>query len=285
MIKRILVALDLDLDTPIAIRHAIALAEAFDASLTGLAVVDTKNINRKVGVGGIGSIYYADMVRTQLKEKSRVEAGALLETFNEIVDNSGVRHASAIDEGVPYQRIIEEMKYHDLLVIGRESHFFYYNPQKDTKTLAQIVKQSTVPVLMVTESYLSVQHVVIAYDGSTASARTIQWFVQLQPFGRDIKVDLIHICDTTDGSKSDKGKLVLHLAADFLKAHGYINVTQQLLIKKDINGIIINDFVRRVGGDVVLIGAHSMSAMKRLTFGSTTHELVKNSPVPLFISH
>ncbi|MGK7369306.1 MAG: hypothetical protein ACNS64_03755 [Candidatus Halalkalibacterium sp. M3_1C_030] len=45
MINRILVALDLDLDTPLANRYAIKLAKKFDASVSGLAVVDTVDIS------------------------------------------------------------------------------------------------------------------------------------------------------------------------------------------------------------------------------------------------
>ena len=41
MIKKILVALDLDTDTPVATRYALDIAERYGASLTGLAVVDT----------------------------------------------------------------------------------------------------------------------------------------------------------------------------------------------------------------------------------------------------
>ena len=44
MIKRILVALDPDEDTPLATRYAIELAKRTEASITGLAPVDTTRI-------------------------------------------------------------------------------------------------------------------------------------------------------------------------------------------------------------------------------------------------
>lgn len=285
MIKRILLALDLDIDTPVATRYAIKMAERFDASLTGLAVVDTKNINEKVGVGGIGTIYYADMLRKQMTDESRQQAGMLLDEFKTMVDKSEIKHAAHMEEGVPYQRIIEDMKYHDLLVIGRESHFFYNRPQKETDTLANIVKNSSAPTLMVTESYKPVNNVVIAHDGSTASARAIQWFVQLQPYGKKISINLINVCNVNNEEEKDKGRLKLHLAADLLKAHNYKNINQELLPDEASNADVIIDYVRQVQGDLVVLGAHSVSAMQRLAFGSTTHEMVQNSPVPLFLSH
>lgn len=284
MIKRILVALDLDMDTPLAIKYSIKLAKAFDASISGLAMVDTAEIASQVGGGAIGTIYYAEELRKHMTEESREQAGWLLKNFEEIVSRAGIQHTQLMEEGVPHERAIEDLKYHDLLIIGRESHFFYNRPDEETKTLAKIVKKSTAPTLVVTESYRDVKRVVVAHDGSTASARSLQWFVQLEPYDKDIEIDVVHVCDLNKETVVDKSKMLLHLVTDYLKAHGYKNINQQLLDKGDTGKVIINH-VRESGADLVIMGAHSMAAIRRLTFGSTTHELVKNSPVPLFLSH
>jgi nucleotide-binding universal stress UspA family protein len=284
MLKRILVALDRDTDTPVAIRHAIKLADAFDASLTGLAVVDLEAINSVVGRGGIGTIHYAQQLKSNLTEESREEAGKLLKNFKEMVKTAGVKHSKFMHEGVPHERIIEDSKYHDLLVIGRESHFFYNRPQVETKTLANIVKKGAGPTLMVTDSYRPIHRVVVAHDGSKASADALQWFVQLEPFGRDIEIDLVYSCNKKKEEAADQGKLILHLAYDYLKAHGYEKVNELLLDDKGGAGKQIIKHVNDTDADLVIIGAHSVSAIRRLTFGSVTHELVKNSPVPLFLS-
>jgi len=284
MINRILVALDLDIDTPLAMRFAIKLAKKFEASVSGLAVVDTVNIAAQVGGGAIGTIYYAEELRKHMTEDSRKEAARLLDTFEEMAGKAGVKHSQLMEEGVPYERIIEDLKYHDLLVIGRESHFFFNRPKKDTDTLADIVKKSTAPTLVVNESDQDVKRVVVAHDGSNASARSLQWFVQLEPFGKNLEMDIVHVCDLDNETTVDKSKLLLHLASDYLKAHGYKNIRENLLDKGNTGDKIIGH-VKDTGADLVIMGTHSMNAIRRLTFGSTTHELVKNSPVPLFLSN
>lgn len=284
MINRILVALDLDIDTPLAMRYAIKLAKKFDASVSGLAVVDTVDISGQVGGGAIGTIYYAEELRKHMTEESREEAGQLLHKFEEMADKADIKHSQLMEEGVPYERITEDLKYHDLLVIGRESHFFFNRPEKDTDTLADIVKKGTAPTLVVTDSFREVKHVVVAHDGSAASARALQWFVQLEPFGRDIEIDIVHVCDKEDETAVGKSKLLLHLVNDYLSAHGYNNINQKLLEKGTTSDKII-EHLNESGGDLVIMGAHSMSAIRRLTFGSTTHALVKKSPVPLFLSN
>lgn len=287
MIKRILVALDVDTDTPIAVNHAIKLAKTFDASITGLAIVDSSNIAANVGGDAIGATYYPDYYLEDLgkhmAEEAREEAGKLLENFEEMTKKAGVKNVQILEEGVPYQRIIEDLKYHDLLVIGRESHFFYNQPETETNTLEDVVKKAIAPTFVATKTYREVERVAIAHDGSSASARALQWFIQLEPYGKDIEIDIIHVCDLNHQMTVDNSKLLLHLVRDYLKAHEYRKINEQLLDKGDTDLRIIN-YVKENAVDLVIMGAHSVSALRRLTFGSTTHELVKNSPVPLFLS-
>ncbi|MDX1587276.1 MAG: universal stress protein [Balneolaceae bacterium] len=284
MINRILVALDLDIDTPLAMRYGIKLAKKFKASVSGLAVVDTADIATQVGGGAIGTIYYAEELRKYMAEDSTREAAELLKKFEKMADEAGVKHSQLMEEGVPYERIIEDLKYHDLLVIGRESHFFFNRPEKDTDTLADIVKKSTAPTLVVNEAYREIDRVLIAHDGSSASARSLQWFIQLEPFGKNIEMEVVHVCDMDDETTVDKSRLLMHLVSDYLKAHSYSSINEKLLDEGNTGEVIIKH-VKETGADLVVMGAHSMSAIRRLTFGSTTHKLVKESPVPLFLSN
>ncbi len=284
MLKRILVALDREIITAIATKYAIKLAERYNASLTGLAVVDLEAISDTVGGGGIGTIHYAKELRENLTEESRKAAEKQLKNFKSMVEESGVNHSKFMHEGVPHEHIIEDSKYHDLLVIGRESHFFYNRPKIETKTLANIVKKGAGPTLMVTDSYRPIRRAVIAHDGSKASAYAMQWFVQLQPFGSDIELDLVYACNRKKEEATERARLIMNQAQEYLKAHGYEKINQLLLDEKGGAGKHIINHVKDTDADLIVLGAHSVSAIRRLTFGSVTHELVKNSPVPLFLS-
>ena len=284
MIKRILVALDPDPDTPIATRYAIRLARRFDATLTGLALIDMGNIHASVGTGGIGTIYYAEQIREYLTEETRTEAKKLLDSFNEMVAEAGIEHATEIEEGVPYERIIEELKYHDLLVLGRDSHFFYSRPEKETKTLANVIKKSIAPSLIVTENYREIERVMVAVDESGASARTLQSFVHLLPYGKSIDIELVNVVDEESKSGWEKARLLLGLSAQYLKAHGFEYVTESIF-EKERPGTRLLKAVENSEPDLVLLGAHSMSAIKRATLGSTTYDLITKSPVPLFVNN
>lgn len=284
MIKRILVALDPDVDTQVATRYALHFAKEFKASLTGLAVVDSEQIAHSAGGGGIGTIYYAEQLRGYMEENSREEAGKLLSAFKNTVEKAGVKHSEMMEEGVPYERIIEDMKYHDLLIVGRDSHFFYNRPDKETNTLAQIVKNGNSPTLVVTESFRNVKRVVVAFDGSTAVARALQWFIHLDPYGKDLEIELVNVNSDESEYGKDESNLVLRLAEDYLKTHGFTRINKTVL-EKGSPGEKLLEYQQGTAADLFLLGAHSMSAIRRMTFGSTTHYLVTHSKVPLFMCH
>lgn len=285
MIKRILVALDAGPDTPIATEYAAEIARRFDAEVAGLVVVDTKHIAAEVGGGGaIGGMYYAEQVRESLRDKSRATARELLDTFEKRLDRNAIRNGERVEEGVPFRRIVEDMNYHDLLVVGRDPRFFLVRPEKRTGTLDEIVKRGLCPVLVVGDVYRPVRRVLIAYDGSAASARTMQRFVQLQPFSTDVKVELLHVCPREAKRVRRESELMLRLAAGFVRAHGFEHVSEISLVASDPERAI-PAYAEESEADLLVVGAHSTSAVQRLAFGSTTHAVLRKGATPVFLYH
>ena len=280
MIKKILVALDPDTDTPVATRYAADIARRYDGSVTGLAVVDMGSIEASGRGGGIGSMYLMEKVQENLTAEARDTARRLTDEFEEAMRETGVSFDVHVEEGAPFQRIIEDMKYHDLLVVGRDPHFFYSHPEKKTKTLVRVVRDMIAPTFVVSEEYREIRRVLIAYDGSQASARALRRFVHLQPFGTDLTVEIYNVHD----EKTREGALLeMRLAQDYMAVHGFeVKTTSE--IGTDATKEIL-DYAQRTEADVLVAGAHSVSRFSRLAFGSTTAALLENSPVPLFLDH
>ena len=283
MIKRILVALDPDEDTPIATRFAIRLAKRFDASLTGLAVVDISNIHSVIGVGGYGTEIYGRYIWTEMADETRRVADKLLQTFKGAVDKAGVRHRDIKKQGASVELIIEEMKYHDLLIVGRDSRFFYNQPDKDTQTLAKVVKGGVAPTLVVTDEYHNVESILIAFDGSPAAAKSIKSFVHLLPYGKDVEIDLVYVAEGESIEEMDKASAILKQAEDYLKEH-HFNYLEKIILEKGNPAERILEYQINSNPNMIVLGAHAVSAIQRAAFGSTTHHLIANTNIPLFLS-
>jgi len=283
MIKRILVALDPDVDTPIATQYAIKLARDVDASLTGLAVVDVSNIYPTSYAGGMENTHYARGLWEELSEETRKVAAKLLDEFKTSAETAGVKYTAIKREGASFDRIIDGMKYHDLLVAGRDSRFFYNEPDRETKTLAKVVKDGVSPTLVISGPYKEIDRVLIAFDGSAPAARSLKSFVQLQPFGRTLNVELIQVLGKESEEALSMARTTLELAENYLVAHGFSQISKNIL-HSNSPGDAILAHQEKTDADLIVLGAHSVSAIRRVTFGSTTHQLITQTETPLFLS-
>lgn len=282
MIKRIVVALDADDDTPIATQYAIRLGNRFNASLTGLAVVDLGNIYTGIGVGHAAQ-YSSVELWEELSESTRSKAGVLLDEFKHAVDKAGVNYTAIKKQGVSEDHIIEHMKYHDLLIIGRDSHFFYNQPQQKTDTLARVVKGGAAPTLIVTDEYREIGKIMIAFDGSAAASRSLKDFVHLLPYGKDLEIELVNVARDEKDDDIDDSDYILGQAEAYLKTHNFSYI-QKTILKKGNPAEQLFEHQQKKNPDMILLGAHAVSAIRRATFGSTTHEMITRTGIPLFLS-
>lgn len=284
MTKRILVVLDPDPETSVATRYAVEIAKAHDGAVTGLALVDRKRIDDAAKGGGIGAMYYAEKLRRELTEEVRSEAQSLLQAFITQVEAAGATHTDdhiADDDVV--RGIMEDMKTHDLLVTGQESHFYYAKPDQRTHALASIVEKGAAATLVVHKTYRPITSMLFAYDGGLPAARTMQKFAHLRPFGTDLAIEIVHVCDDNDDARRDSDQL-LRDAASYLGAYGFDRLSTTTLHDGSPRERILRH-AEETGTDLIAAGAYSATGLKKFFLGSTATGLIEQSPVPLFLYH
>ena len=272
MVKNILVALDPDSDTPIATEYACKIGLLHEAHLTGIAVVDTHRIEKQSYAGGIGSMYYGEKLKQKWMEQTRTIAQGLITRF---AQNSAVKDLPVdymVKEGMPAERIADEMRYHDLLLLGNTPHFFYVHPEEKTNTLIQIVKHCVAPVLVVPDHEVNYKTVLIAYDGSGPASRAMQRFCQLQPFGLKPKV---HVVTVYDQGAQDRAELMLTEARKYVSSWGFD--VQTMAMKGDRDYDHIKQYADRVEAGTIVAGAHSVSKVSEMVFGSTMASLLDSN--------
>ena len=279
MIKKILVALDQDSDTPVATQYAIQIAKHTQARLTGLAVVDTKEIQASSKGGGIGSFYHAEKLRENLTAETRLQAQKLIAAFEKRVEKEGIEHVEVVEEGVSSQRIVEDMKYHDLLILGLDPHFFYGHPNQHTQTLAGIFHHTIGSSLLVPSTFRPVKRALFAFNGSNNAARTLHQFVHLSPFGTDVQIDVVFVNEK--GIKD--AELHLELTKSYLEAHGY--TSRMILLEDKKVELSILQQAELLESDLIISGGTAHHGFTGIKFGETTSYLVKNSTIPLFMDH
>ena len=280
MIKRILVALDPDSDSKVATQYAVRIAQQTDARITGLAVVDTRNIEASSRGGGIGSMYYAEKLRENLTQETREQARSLISQFEAHVDGTGVRHIEVVEEGVPFERIVEDMKYHDLLVVGCDPHFFYGHPKKRTNTLAGVFHHTVGPTIVVPKKHRDIKKVLIATNGENSASRATRRFVDLHPFVRALAIDVLFV--RTHNEQID-AEFHLQMTKDYLSAHGFEARVHGMIDGKRAQRIL--EKAEEIGADLIVAGSTTSKSVTGYNMSKTTKSLTDNEHMAVFVEH
>lgn len=256
MVKQILVVLDARSRVGATVQHAAEVAERTGARVRGIGIWQEGSGGRAVG---------------------REEAEDAVREFEEEIRQRDLSHVECAREGKPVSRIVDEMRYHDILIVGREPDFLFASVEEGTDLLERILEEARAPVLTVSEAHRVTERVLVAYDGSSSSARAMKQFAQGRPFGDDVEVRVLNV---SDGSGRE-AKLLLKPARSYLEAHGFDAVGLHAK-GEDLKGWI-SRYIREGKADVVVAGAHAPPRLRQLIFGSTTDELLEETAVPLFL--
>jgi nucleotide-binding universal stress UspA family protein len=165
--------------------------------------------------------------------------------------------------------ILDEMKRHDLTVIGRELNLRVGNIEGD---------RARKPVMVVPDEDARGGSVMLAFDRSSAAERALASFADSGLIlGRTVHVV----------SVDDDGATAWNTANQAVTALAALGITAQL--HNVVSPLPIADAVleqRRVlDAGLIVMGAYAHSRLAHLIWGSVTKVLVERSPVPLFLHH
>jgi nucleotide-binding universal stress UspA family protein len=272
MIKKILLGLGGTPYTTVAIQRAVKVAKHYGAEITG---VTTISLNRLKGVGvEQKESAYTDMDRRTVTRELIEEAVSLFES-------------ACSAEGIKFQIKHEEMKdsfslmislarYHDVMIFGLRSIFEYgisFEEPKDT--LARLITAGVRPIIAISDKFRTVQRVLIAYDGSMESAKTMKQFMQLRLWP-DAKLKIV-----TFQKSEDKAHQLLYDASEYCRAHGFH-------VDHESNPGSPKDFLLPMAtqwqADMIVLGNSARSLLMKRVLGETALHIIRNADRPLFLS-
>ncbi len=122
MIRRILVGLGGTPFTPTAIRYAVELAKAQQADILGMTVIDRRRLValHKAFLPAQEAIH--EMRRLDTIEKNQEQSVA---DFELACTEAGLPYAATRESGDPFQTMISQARYYDLMIFGLRSLFDY----------------------------------------------------------------------------------------------------------------------------------------------------------------
>ncbi|VTR99979.1 universal stress protein [Tuwongella immobilis] len=277
MLKSILIGLDGTAWSSRAIELGIQLAQTHNALLVGQGIIDEPTIlgpePTPLGAGAFKE--HADSVRL---ERAVRQVERYLESFSLKCAEAGVASKPLEDRGSPPQVLLRQAQRFDLLLLGQETHFRFATQESNCETLNRVLHSMPRPVVVVPKRPASGDSILIAYDGSLQSARTLQAFTQLGlASGKSINIVSIH-------RDVDTAIRCAEIAIDYLNHHG-IAAKNLAIESSDSPASVLLDAIAQTNAEMIVSGAYGQSVIREFFLGSVTQTLLAESPVPLFLYH
>jgi len=254
------------------IRVALAIAQRFQAHLTGLYVRRSLQIPTVAQIeSGTG------LIETQQSMIEELEATAS-SRFDNTVNNTNPELVTEwrVLDGPRNEALENQARYTDLLIVGSPG-----KNSADTDIADSVVLNTGGPVLALPNEMGTIpgKHVLIGWDGSREAARAVHDAIPFIKSAEQIRVTSIHTPQTVDTDQA--AKLCAHLAK-----HGIEAVSENhILDSSRETGAKLLELADEQKTDLIVIGAYAHRRIREIVFGGVTRELLIDLKIPVFMSH
>ncbi len=238
-----------------AVREGIRLAKTCGSKITALTVIE---FNPEL-----------EALAPDFVEKMETEEGAYIKSVKERAEKEGVTCETLIKRSEsPYAQIVDEASglKADMIVMGRRGRAGLKRLLMGSVT-AKVVGHSPVNVLVVPEAAeLKFENILIATDGSSFSEVAALEAACIAKFcGSNLFA--LAVADTEAGEAEENAKKVKEIAEEY-------GARAEAVVEKGKPFEVILNKAKEKNADLIVVGSHGRTGLKRLLMGSVTERVI-----------
>jgi nucleotide-binding universal stress UspA family protein len=280
--KTMLVLLDESEDSSVRLDTACSMAEHHGAHMTALALSLHAASYMAAGIDGGAA---AAAIDAGLMEESRKQAQSIATAGQKSIDARGVlgdaRWASHERFGLR-EAVALQGRHSDLVIAGQPLENLSLGLRE--AALEGALFSSGRPVLVAPANWqgpVKMRRVVVAWDGSKEAARAIGDAAPIIERAEKVVVVVVDPEPDYQGLGEDPGADI----ATVLARH----CSNVELDRVPSSGVSIAQAVLNrttdAAGDLIVMGGYSHSPLRESVFGGATREIIRQTTIPLFMSH
>lgn len=279
MIKNILVALDESLSSTSAKILGMSLAKSYQASLTGIGILDEPWIVAPEAIPLGGAAFKVQLDEQFLKD-ARHRIHKLEKAFTQDCQSSKITSSIIDATGVPAYEIEHFITEYDLLIIGKDANFHFTAIEEMGVSTTQLIKDNPRPIILTgpTLPHPHSSHVFVAFDGTLASSRSLHIALLMGVF----KGKTVHIASVS--SDENEVRDLVNTASKLCLNHG-IKAQLHPILTSDKPAKALLQLMDDIKPYLVVMGAYGHGGISYLFTGSCAKALLKATDIPLFIYH
>ena len=277
-IKNILLHLDHSSGCRNRLETAFNLARDFDAQITGLFVVPDYVVPSYVEAQ-----ISVDLI-TDITEKAVARADEELAGYQKLADDAGVKMEAHVVEGQVIPILREHSKYTDLLLLGQDQPD---DPDNASYGLADALLFEGASACMVVPHSGKLaapgKRILLTWNASREAARALREAMPILSRAEEIVV----LSSEPDDADVDMARGHPHARelAHFLESHGIQTISSGISdVDMNVSDAIIGQ-AADMNADMIVMGAYGHARLREIILGGVTRDLLKQSPLPLFLAH
>jgi nucleotide-binding universal stress UspA family protein len=277
--RKILVAVDGSPTSLHALEESFKLAQNEGSWITVVSVIPpyTGDLDL-VAVGGVMAA-----MRRPCEEALR--------KAQELAEKQRALIKTVCEEGEPHERIIDlaQAENCDLIVIGRRGLKRLERVLVGSVT-ARVIGYSPIDVLVVTrDTNVGFKKVLIATDGSRYSELAKKRAIDFAgSYGGELVA--VSAVDVPSELYAESPKTVEELvkkARSYVEAikneAGKTGIKTEVIVREGEAYRVITDTARETGANIIVMGSHGRTGLKRLLMGSVTEKVIGHTPCPVLV--
>ncbi len=276
--KKFLIAIDGSESSAHAVEEALKFAKETQAEASVISVIPpVKGLSSSLSI--FGHI-------TELAKKPYIKA---LENAKDIAEDEGLSIKTILEEGEPYEKIIETAKKEecDIIILGRRG-ITAFEKILIGSTAARLINESPVDLLLVPRNaHISFKKILAATDLSEHGNRAVEKAGKLaKAYNGDLAIiSVIHLPpELIMGAQEIMNMLTEEIAKELTPIKEEIQklgIEPQIFIERGEPHITITNKLKDIEATILAIGANQETG-KKFT-GSVAQKIIANSNVPILV--
>jgi nucleotide-binding universal stress UspA family protein len=223
----------------------------------------------------IGAGESARELREHREKQMREVLDKAVAHFQQSCQSAGVKHDVIRESGDAFGAIISDSRYCDVVVCGLRNLFAHGIVDEPPNELVRLVEEGVRPLIAVGEEYREIKRVLIAYSGSTESAKTMKRFIEQRHWPQaTLKI-------VTFDSDREAGNERLAKAHRYCQLHGF-QAEVETVEKSPSDSLL--PYAQGWNADLIVLGNSARRLLLRRIFGETALNVVALADRPLFLS-
>ncbi len=247
-------------------------ATRFDARVMAISVIDEESFLIPFAEEPPG-LYEERLKRLEATKAAAEEA---LENLAADCAAKGITCEVCRETGRSRETVLREIQRHDIVLLGR--HLHHATIDQPTGRLSRLLRDSSRPVVIVPEVLPRERNVLVAYNGSTSSARVLAALVHSGLLASEQTI-VASIGETIEQAEVRLAPALDYLAIHDIQAEGVVIPSRMA-----VHAELFEQVGKRDVG-MLATGAFGRSRAAEWLLGSHTRQIIRTSPVPLFLFH